>query len=96
MKYMTDAHLANVSQFLKSNRVNCETVHQYMKGNEDSQVQIYDPEIVQFLMKKRSEGVDITLICNDKDLAGHCRVQNLPVIFLPYAVLTLIKELESK
>jgi len=67
-----------------------------MKGNEDSQVQIEDPEIVQFLMKKRSEGVDITLICNDKDLAGHCRIQSLPVIFVPNAILAFIKELEGK
>ena len=94
MKYMTDAQVANVSRFLKAKGVDCETVHQRMKGNEENQISIKDPEIVEFLMRERSRGTQITLICNDEDLAGHCRVQGIPVAFIPELVLEDINRRE--
>ena len=92
MKYMTDAQIANVAPVLRSAGIDCETVHKLMRGNENSQVKIEDPEIVQFLMKQRREGNEITLVCNDKDLAGHCKVQGLPVLFVPDLVLAAIRD----
>lgn len=93
---MTDAHCANIAPLLKEKDFDCETVHQRMRGNEHSQVKIDDPEIVEYLMEQRSRGVVITLICNDIDLAGHCKVQKLPIIFLPDLVLeTLLSARKS-
>ena len=60
-----------------------------------SQVSIKDPEIVDFLMRERSKGIVITLICNDEDLAGHCKVQRLPVIFIPELLVNHIERLEK-
>lgn len=96
MKYMTDAHIANVSEFLKRKGLDCETVHQRMRGDERSEVSIRDPEIVDFLMRERSRGIEITLICNDEDLAGHCKVQKIPVVFIPELVVDSIERLERK
>ena len=95
MKYMTDAQIANVAPVLRSVGVDCETVHRRMLGNEDSRVKIEDPEIVQFLMKQRQKGNEITLICNDKDLAGHCRVQDLPVLFVADLVVATVKNQDA-
>ena len=96
MKYMTDAQCANIAPVLKEKGFDCETVHQRILGNEDSRVSIKDPEIVGFLMKERSRGVEITLICNDIDLAGHCKVQELPVLFIPELVLAHLIELTRR
>ncbi|MDG6921123.1 MAG: hypothetical protein JRN59_06310 [Nitrososphaerota archaeon] len=68
MKYMTDAHIANVSELLRRNGVDCKTVHERMLNNSDSRISIPDPKIVEFLQEERAEGNDITLICNDEDL----------------------------
>jgi len=83
MKYMTDAQLANVSKIARAKGIDCDTVHKLMLGNEESQVSIADELIREFLLEKRSAGFIITLITNDKDLAGHCRVDNLPLIYVP-------------
>jgi len=96
MKFMADAQIANVSRFLKKNEVDCETVHQRMRGDELSQVSISDPEIVAFLMREKARGIEITLICNDEDLAGHCRVQGIPVMFIPELVLESVRRLEQE
>jgi len=91
MKFITDAQIANVSRYLREHGVDCETVHKKMRGNEDSRVSISDPEIVQFLMAERSRGMETVLICNDADLAGHSKVQNLPVLFVPELVLERVR-----
>jgi len=91
MKYMTDAHLANVSELLRKNSIGCETVHERMLNSRDSRISASDPNIIEFLQKERDAGNDITLICNDEDLAGHCKAQHLHVIFVPQLVLEYIK-----
>jgi len=96
MEYMTDAHIANVSEVLSGSGFDCETVHERMLGNTDSRVSIPDPKIVEFLSQRRAAGEEIVLICNDKDLAGHCVVQKLPVIFVPDLVLERVRELEGE
>ena len=83
MKYMTDAQLANVSKIARAKGIDCDTVHKLMLGNEESQVSIADELIREFLLEKRSAGITITLITNDKDLAGHCRIDKLPLIYVP-------------
>lgn len=80
---------------LRNARVDCETIHKRMRGDEKSQVKIDDPDIVRYLMDERKKGNVITLICNDTDLAGHCKVQNLPVLFVPDLVLDAIKKIEA-
>jgi predicted nuclease of predicted toxin-antitoxin system len=95
MRYMTDAQVANVARFLREHGIDCETVHMRMRGNENSQVSISDPEIVQYLMAERSRGSEIVLICNDIDLAGHCKVQGLPVMFVPEMILERVRRAEQ-
>lgn len=83
MKYMTDAQLANVSKIARAKGIDCDTVHKLMLGKEESQVSIADEQIRGFLLEKRNAGLTITLITNDKDLAGHCRIDKLPIIYVP-------------
>jgi len=74
---MTDAQLSGMAKELKKKGVDCETVHKLMRGNEDSSVQITDPEILKFLAAKKGS---ITLITLDKELAEYCHAFEVPVI----------------
>jgi hypothetical protein len=67
-----------------------------MRGDEHSEASIDDPEIVEYLIEQRSRGAAVTLICNHIELAGNCKVQKLPIIFLPDLVLgTLLNARKS-
>ena len=77
MKYMVDAQIAHFARKLKVKGIDCETVHMRMKGNEHSEAEIHDDEIVEFLKKA---GGTITLITVDKDFVEDCRIANVPCI----------------
>jgi hypothetical protein len=63
--------------------IDCETVQTLMNKSEDSRISIKDSQIREFLLRKRVEGVSITLITNDEDLDSHCKIDGLPTIYVP-------------
>jgi uncharacterized protein with PIN domain len=77
MRYMTDAHLSGLAKELRQKGVDCQTVHHFMLGHEDSRVKISDPEIVKFLA---SQGGAVALITLDNGLAEYCSKFEIPVV----------------
>ncbi len=77
MKYVTDAHLSGLANELRKRGIDCQTIHKLMRSNEESQVQIKDPEIFSFLLEKKG---GLTLITLDTEFAEYCGVGSIPCI----------------
>jgi len=92
MKYMTDANLSGLAKELRKKGIDCETVHKLIMNNEDSRVQIKDPQILKFL---RGQDKKITLITLDTELAEYCKTFDIPSIRVQDLVAVHIKKMEE-
>jgi len=88
MRDIVDQNLAGLARELREVGVECDTATKAVLGNEDSSVRVPDPEIFR-LLKDAAGG--LTLITSDSDLAGYCRVADLPCIRVQDLVLAHIR-----
>ena len=75
--------MENLAVMLKEDGIDCRTIHEWMHGTKAKEGKIPDAQVRKFLLDKKKEGVDITLITTDCDLAEHVNVDDLaPSLFL--------------
>jgi hypothetical protein len=82
MKYMVDEMMENLAEMLKDDGIDCRTVHEWIRGTKVKQDKIHDADVRKFLLERKREGVEITLITTDSDSAEHVGVDGLPVIYV--------------
>ncbi len=88
LKYMTDANTSGLARELRARGIDCDTVHKLILNNEDSRIQIKDPQIISFL---RNQAKQITLITLDTELAEYCGIDGIPCIRVQDLVADYIK-----
>lgn len=88
MKYVVDQMLSGLARELSPNGVDCSTVQNALRGNEDSSKSIGDDEIFDFLMKNKGS---VALMTVDNDLARYCRRFGIDCIRVQDAVLHAIR-----
>lgn len=78
MRYMIDSMYNGWARELRRRGYDCQTVVRLIRGNEDSSVQVKDPEILKYLEEEGST----TLITADGELVEYCRNHGVPVIYI--------------
>lgn len=78
MRYMIDSMYNGWARELREKGYDCQTVVKLLRGNEDSSVQVRDPEILKYLEENRS----ITLITADRELVEYCRNHGIRAIYI--------------
>jgi rRNA-processing protein FCF1 len=89
MKYVTDANISGLAKELRSQGIDCQTVHKLMLMNEDSRIPIKDPAIIKFLAEQENQ---ITLITMDTELSEYCKTFGIPCIRVQDLVADHIKK----
>jgi len=67
LKYIVGEMTENLTKILKNDGIDARTVHEWIRGSSVKQGKIHDPEIRKFLLERRKEGEEITLITMDGD-----------------------------
>ena len=93
MKYMTDEMIEGLAVILKSDGVDCRTVHEWIDGTKEKKRKIDDAEIRIFIRNRKSKGEDITLITTDGNSWRQLAADGLPVIFVQDVLREYVRSL---
>ncbi|HXW37878.1 MAG TPA: hypothetical protein VEJ36_08270 [Nitrososphaerales archaeon] len=77
MNYLADQMLSGLADELRRKGVDCKTVQEVLRGNNDSSVPIDDDEIFKYLMDHKGS---VSLITLDNDLAKYCARFQIPCV----------------